>query len=230
MPELKRYSVIDSHMKRELLLLQGTGCIWKKCKFCDYYNDTSIDPFVVNKPVIDRISGVYGVVDVINSGSFFEIDEQTKIYLRDKLSEKKIKTLWCESHWLYHSRLEEIRSFFQNTVVKFRIGIETFNSVIRDSWLKGIPKNITAELISKYFDGVCLLACVEGQTKESIINDIKTAMEYFSYFNINVFTENSTSLKSDKDLKEWFKTDVYPHLTECDNVEVLIENTDLGVG
>ena len=37
MTELIRYSEITKGMKREFLLLQGTGCRWRKCTFCDYY-------------------------------------------------------------------------------------------------------------------------------------------------------------------------------------------------
>ena len=230
MCELERYSVINTHMKREFLLLQGTGCIWRKCTFCDYYNDISADPFDVNKTVIDKISGIYSTVDVINSGSIFELDSNTMSYLRDKLIEKKVKTLWCESHWLYHNRLDEIREYFKGIEVKFRIGAETFDSDLRKSWNKGIAENITAEKIAEYFDGACLLVCVKGQTKESIIRDIELAYKNFCYFNVNVFMENSTNEKADKDLIKWFTNEVAPKLEEYDNIEVLLNNTDLGVG
>lgn len=230
MCELERYSVINTHMKREFLLLQGTGCIWRKCTFCDYYNDISADPFTVNKSVIDKISGIYSTVDVINSGSIFELDSNTMYYLREKLIEKGVKTLWCESHWLYHNSLDEIREYFKGIEVKFRIGAETFNSDLRKSWNKGIAENITAEKIAEYFDGACLLVCVKGQTKESIIRDIELAYKNFSYFNVNVFMENSTKEKADKDLIKWFTNEVAPKLEEYDNIEVLLNNTDLGVG
>ena len=91
MSELVRYARIHAHMNREFLLLQGEGCVWRKCAFCDYYDDVSDDPFSVNKPIIDRITGVYGVVDVINSGSVFEIDSCTMDYLRRTLMEKGVQ-------------------------------------------------------------------------------------------------------------------------------------------
>ena len=228
--ELDRYSVVNNHLKRELLLLQGHGCIWKKCKFCDYYNDISDKPFEINKPIIDKITGLYGVVDVINSGSFFELDDKTKEYLKHKLLEKKVETLWCECHWLYHNRLKEIREYFNGIQVKFRIGAETFDCNMRSKWNKGIANNITAKDISEYFDGACLLVCVEGQSKESIINDIEQAFKYFEYFNVNVFMENSTPIKKDKQLEEWFVKKIAPELEKCSNIEVLVNNTDLGVG
>ena len=230
MDELERYSVIDSHMKREFLLLQGTGCIWKKCTFCDYHNDISKNPYEVNKEVIDKISGKYSVIDVINSGSIFELDSKTLEYLKDKIAEKNIKTLWCESHWLYHKRLDEIRNYFKGVNVKFRIGAETFDPNMRKKWNKGIPENITAKKISNFFDGACLLVCVQGQTKESILKDIELAKNNFEYFNVNVFVENSTDVKVDKELKKWFTEEIAPQLEKYNNIEVLIDNTDLGVG
>lgn len=230
MDELERYSVIDSHMKREFLLLQGTGCIWKKCTFCDYHKDISKNPYEVNKAVIDKISGKYSVIDVINSGSIFELDSKTLEYLKDKIAEKNIKTLWCESHWLYHKRLDEIRNYFKGINVKFRIGAETFDPIMRKKWNKGIPENITAKKISNFFDGACLLVCVQGQTKESILNDIELAKNNFEYFNVNVFVENSTDVKVDKELKKWFTEEIAPQLEKYNNIEVLIDNTDLGVG
>ena len=227
---MDRYSLINDHLKRELLLLQGLGCVWKKCTFCDYYEDKSNNAFETNKEVIDKITGIYKMVDVINSGSIFELDKKTKEYLKTKLIEKKVETMWCESHFIYRNKLDEIRNFFHPIKVKFRVGAETFDPNLRDKWQKGIPKEINVKDIAKYFDGVCLLICVKGQTKEIIIEDIKKAYENFEYFNINVFNPNSTNEKLDYELLDWFKKDIYPYLTKYDNIEVLINNTDLGVG
>ena len=52
-----RYSLITDKFPREFILLQGKGCFWKKCKFCDYYNDISKNPFDINSQVIDKITG-----------------------------------------------------------------------------------------------------------------------------------------------------------------------------
>ena len=85
--------------------------------------------------------------------------------------------------------VKEIREYFNGIQVKFRIGAETFDCNMRSKWNKGIANNITAKDISEYFDGACLLVCVEGQSKESIINDIEQAFKYFEYFNVNVFMD-----------------------------------------
>ena len=64
-----RYSKIFEKFPREFILLQGSGCFWKKCKFCDYFEDVSEDPFELNSKVIEKITGEFGILDVINSGS-----------------------------------------------------------------------------------------------------------------------------------------------------------------
>ena len=71
---MNRYSVIRGNFPREFLLLQGTGCRWGKCTFCDYHGDTSDTPFSVNRKVLEQVTGKYGVLDIINSGSAMELD------------------------------------------------------------------------------------------------------------------------------------------------------------
>lgn len=230
MSDLQRYSLIKTKIPREFILLQGKGCIWKKCTYCDYHSDVSDDPFKVNKPIIEQLNGEYGVLDVINSGSAMELDGKTLSLLQDKVEDLKINTLWFEAHWVYHKKLNEFSKFFPATKVKYRIGIETFDANLRNSWNKGIPNDLQVKNITKYFKGVCLLCCIEGQTKEIILNDINIALNNFEYFSVNVFNENSTNIKRDNKLFEWFKNDVAPKLENEDRVEVLMNNTDLGIG
>ena len=89
---MDRYAVIDTKMPREFVLLQGTGCRWKRCTFCDYHTDVSCNPFEVNSLVLDKVTGVHGVLDVINSGSGIELDDQTITKLKRVVEEKKIHT------------------------------------------------------------------------------------------------------------------------------------------
>ncbi len=229
MNELVRYSLITEKMKREFLLLQGTGCIWKKCKFCDYHLDKSNNPYKINKPILERVTGLFGVLDIINSGSCFELDKNTVNLIKKKVNDLKIHTLWFESHWLYKDKLNEFSDLFKCNV-NFRVGIESFDINFRNSLNKGIPKYINAEEISKYFRGCCLLVGLKGQTQNSILNDIKTAKKYFDYFSVNVFVENSTKLKRDENLIKWFVSDVYPKIKDNPKIEILLNNTDLGVG
>ena len=87
---MERYSLITTGMKREFILLQGTGCRWKKCTFCDYYEDVSENPFEINKQVLGNVTGIYGVLDIINSGSCQEYDEETIRLIQKTTAEKNI--------------------------------------------------------------------------------------------------------------------------------------------
>ena len=87
---MDRYSLIRTKMPREFVLLQGTGCCWHRCAFCDYHTDVSDNPFKVNRPVLERVTGEYGVLDVINSGSAMELDSDTLELLKRVVREKGI--------------------------------------------------------------------------------------------------------------------------------------------
>lgn len=114
--------------------------------------------------------------------------------------------------------------------IKFRCGIETFDPELRKRWNKGVPESVTAEEVARYFQGVCLLCCTEGETRERIVRDIELARKHFEYFSVNVFCNNTTKIKRDPELVEWFVREVYPTIKDDPRIEVLIDNTDLGVG
>lgn len=227
---MKRYALIHTKMPRELVLLQGTGCRWGQCTFCDYHSDTSDNPFAVNEPILRQVTGKYGVLDIINSGSAMELDEKTINLIREVVREKHIHTLWFEAHYMYRKKLTDFARLFAPTQVKFRCGVETFSPTLRNHWRKGIPTDVTAEDVAKHFQGVCLLCCTEGENRDHILTDIALARQYFEYFSVNVFCNNSTSVRQDKALAQWFASEVYPQLEEDIKVEVLMGNTDLGVG
>lgn len=227
---MDRYSLIETKMPREFLLLQGQGCRWGKCTFCDYHSDASPTPFATNKAVLDRVTGKYKRLDIINSGSAMELDEATIEYIKKIVIDKDIKELWFEAHYMYRNKLANFAKQFAPAVVKFRCGIESFDAKSRKSWNKGVPDNVTVADVAKYFKGVCLLCCVQGDNKERILNDIATAIQHFEYFSVNLFCDNSTQVKRDVELAEWFIKEVYPQIKDNNRIEVLIDNTDLGVG
>ena len=227
---MERYAIIHTILPREFVLLQGTGCRWKKCTFCDYHADVSDNPFAVNKGVLAQVQGVYGVLDVINSGSAMELDEQTIEMIKEVVREKQIHTLWFEAHYMYWHKLAKFAEQFDGVEVKFRCGVESFDGSLRQQWNKGIAASVTAQDVAKHFQGVCLLCCTQGDNKERILKDIALAEQYFEYASVNVFCENSTSLKRDNALAKWFVEEVYPNLKDSSKIEVLVENTDLGVG
>ena len=227
---MKRYALIHTVLPREFVLLQGTGCRWKRCSFCDYHGDVSDDPFAVNREVLAQVQGVYGVLDVINSGSAMELDAQTVAMIREVVKEKKIHTLWFEAHYMYKNQLAKFAEQFEGIQVKFRCGVESFDGQLRNRWQKGIAASVTATDVAKYFRGVCLLCCTEGDSKERILRDIELAEQYFEYASVNVFCENTTAVKCDDELAKWFVRNVYPTLKQSKKIEILINNTDLGVG
>ena len=227
---MDRYALIHTKMPREFVLLQGTGCRWKKCTFCDYHDDVSEHPFTINESVLRQVTGQYGVLDVINSGSALELDVETIALIKEVVKEKQIHTLWFEAHYMYRKKLASFAEQFAPVQVKFRCGVETFDAGLRDAWKKGIPSTVTPEDVAKYFQGVCLLCCTQGESKEHIMKDIEIAQTYFEYFSVNVFCNNSTSVKQDKELPQWFAREVYPKIKDEKGIEVLMENTDLGVG
>ena len=235
---MNRYSKITEKFPREFVLLQGTGCKWRQCTFCDYHTDVSTDPFEVNRLVLEQVTGEYGVLDVINSGSAFELDDRTISLLQRIIVEKNIHTLWCEMHWMYRNRLDQfierinsnLLPLASNLKIKFRCGIETFNPQLRQQWHKGVPTSVTPEDVARHFQGICLLCCVEGQTKETILSDIELAQRHFEYFSVNLFCNNTTSVRRDEALVKWFIQEVYPKIKDNPKIEILIENSDLGVG
>ena len=227
---MERYALISTKMPREFVLLQGMGCRWKKCTFCDYHDDVSEHPFQVNAPILRQVTGQYGVLDVINSGSALELDEDTLSLIKEVVKEKHIHTLWFEAHYMYRKKLADFARQFAPARVKFRCGVETFDAELRDSWKKGIPSSVTPEDIARYFQGVCLLCCTQGESKEHIIKDIDIAKKHFEYFSVNVFCNNTTSVQQDAELASWFAREVYPRIKDEEGIEVLMENTDLGVG
>lgn len=227
---MDRYSLISTKMQREFVLLQGTGCRWHRCTFCNYHEDVGPSPYEVNKDVLSKVTGKYGVLDVINSGSAMELDADTVELIKEVVREKGIHTLWFEAHFMYRNRLDSFAAQFAPVAVKFRCGIESFDPQLRKRWNKGVPEWVTASDVAAHFNGVCLLCCTTDDTPERILADIRTAGKYFEYFSVNVFCDNGTPVKRNDELVEWFRREVYPVIKDEPAIEVLIENTDLGVG
>jgi hypothetical protein len=73
------------------------------------------------------------------------------------------------------------------------------------------------------------LVGIKGQTKEMISNDIAILLKHFERGCINIFVNNTTPVKADPELISWFR-DEYSCLDKMENIEVLWNNTDFGVG
>ncbi|NLV93869.1 MAG: radical SAM protein, partial [Candidatus Riflebacteria bacterium] len=75
----------------------------------------------------------------------------------------------------------------------------------------------------------CIMVGIKGQTKEMINNDLKIVMHNFEHATINIFVNNSTQIKADPELIQWFKNE-YEYLLKSKNLDLLLDNTDFGVG
>lgn len=228
---MNRYNKITNKNCREIVLLKSFTCAWGKCKFCDYTDDNSnnIEEIVkLNKEVLANVTGEYGVLEVINSGSCFELPKETLNMIRDIIKEKNIKKLFLESHWMYRNRLQEMKDFM-GIPITFKIGVETFNNEFREKYLNKHANFKTPEEVRAYFDSPCIMVGIKGQTKEMIDYDIYILKKYFKLGTINVFTNNSTEVKRDDELVEWF-IKKYSYLNDDPTIEILYENTDFGVG
>ena len=228
---MDRYNKITNKNNREIVLLRAFPCIWGKCSFCDYIDDNGRDEEELNKlnkEVLNNITGEFGVLEVINSGSCFEIPKETMNYIKKIVDKKKIKLLFFESHWCYRNRLDEIRNFF-NIPIIFKIGVETFDYDFRNNFLNKNAKFKDVKEVAEKFQSVCLMVGIKGQTKEMIRKDIEILLENFKYATINIFVDNTTSIKRDEELVQWFREE-YSYLDNHPTIEVLYHNTDFGVG
>ena len=110
------------------------------------------------------------------------------------------------------------------------MGLETFDDDFRiNTYNKRFRLNETKlKQLSQELYSVCLLVCVEGQTKEMIRNDIEQGMRLFQSITINVFTNNGTLVKRDDELYRWFAKN-FAALQTHPNVELLLDNHELGV-
>lgn len=228
-----RYNKIKDKHQREIVLLKSFPYKYGKCSFCNYIEDNSLNEEEidrVNFEVLKEITGEYGVLEVINSGSVFELTPKTLAEIKRIVIEKNIKTLYFEIYYGYIKRLKEIRDYFKGIEIRFRMGLETFDNEYR---IKGYNKNFSLNEeqlleIGKEVYSVCLLICTKGQSKEMIKRDIELGLKYFKAITINIFIDNGTIVKRDNELVKWF-VENYSYLADDDRVELLIDNKDLGV-
>lgn len=209
-----RYSVIEDKNPREIVMLVGDGCKWRKCRFCDYHLDSSKDieaNFQLNKQVLSNVTGKFGELEVINSGSFVDLDKKTIELIKQICLKKGIKEIHFECHYMHKDDVQNFKNSFLNIGIKpiIKLGLETFDYDLREKVLvKGIS----------------------GQTKESMISDIETGLKYFSRICVNIMVENQMPIKPDKKVIEQFVEYVYPLYKDNDRVDILLNNTDFGVG
>lgn len=235
MTDLTRYSVICDKNPREIALLRGRGCAWRRCRFCDYHLDCSKDEqdnLAVNRAVLGQVTGAFGRLEVINSGSFFELDSSSVALVEQVCREKNIRDLHVESHWVYRTRIPALRAQFETLGVHLhvKIGVESFDANFRERVLdKGIDETDPAA-IAEQFDECCLLFGLSGQTALSMLSDIQTGLAHFDRVCVNLMVENATDVRPDADVHQLFVREIYPRFKDDPRVDILLNNTDFGVG
>lgn len=232
---MERYSVIEEKNKREIVLLRGNGCSWRKCRFCDYHLDFSKDDTEndnLNFLELSKITGIHKKLEVINSGSFVELSEKTINLIEEICIKKDIKEVHFECHYSLKHELSPIRERFlkHNINVVIKIGVETFDYLFRESYLdKGIDTDNPQD-IADYFDECCLLQGIPGQTAETMISDIEIGLKYFQRVCVNIMQSNKKPIKPDPRVIEIFANKVFPIYKDNIRVDILMENTAFGVG
>lgn len=230
-----RYSVIEEKNPREIVLLRGQGCRHRRCRFCDYHLDFSPDPkenHQLNVKELAQITGIYNKLEVINSGSFVELPQDTMDYILQVVAEKNITEIHFECHWMFREEVAQLRRLFgeRGVTVVVKIGVETFDMLFRECYLDKGMGNATAPEIAAYFDECCLLQGIPGQTVASMTQDIETGLAHFQRVCVNIMQENGKAIKPDPRVRTLFEQEVFPRYEENPRVDILMENTAFGVG
>ncbi len=233
--QMVRYSIITQKNPREIVLLRGSGCKWRRCRFCDYHLDYSKDEaanFMLNQQVLKNITGRYHCLEVINSGSFCDLDHATMAEIKTICRAKNITQIHFECHFRDRAKIKTLRADFAaiGVTVKVKIGVETFDALFRESYLeKGIDTDCPAA-IAKDFNECCLLMGLPGQTIASMRSDIETGLSHFERVCVNIMERNSKPIQPDPAVITQFQTEVAPNYQNNPRVDILMHNTDFGVG
>ncbi|WP_330686534.1 hypothetical protein [uncultured Acetatifactor sp.] len=94
---------------------------------------------------------------------------------------------------------------------------------------KGIPERKPA-LIGRGFDEANLLFGIRGQTLDSMTRDISLGLACFERICVNIMCPNTTQLEPDGHVISVFMDKIYPKYKDDQRADILIQNTDFGVG
>ncbi len=231
-PNLMRYGRYLGHHPREVVLLKGLPCIWSRCSFCDYIDDNTNDEAEIQRVAdeeLAKVTGQYGRLQVINSGSIQELPLAVREQIKRLLAERGIADFWTESYWAYRKDYEATRRFFGVETHLF-LGVETFDDNLRNGVLNKSMHWDSPDDVAAATDSICLMIGIRGQTKDIIRRDIDILRSKFRYGIINLFTENRLSAGlMDSEIKAWFREE-FAGLEDDPNLNVLWQNTDFGVG
>jgi hypothetical protein len=230
--QLVRYARYSGNLPREVVLLKGLPCIWSRCTFCDYIDDNTTDEAAIARVAdmeLAKVTGEFGRLQVINSGSVQELPLTVRQQIRALVAARNINEFWTESYWAYRKDYEETRAYFGVPTYLF-LGVETFDDDLRNSVLNKAMHWKSVDEVAAATDSICLMIGFRGQTPDIIRRDIDLLLKKFKYGFINMFSENRLSAGlMDEGIKDWFRIE-YAWLEKEPNLTVLWENTGLGVG
>lgn len=195
-------------------------------------NNIEEEQYQINFRALERVTGEFGVLEAINSGSIFELNEKSFRRLLEVCKKRKIKRLIVESHYMYKSHIMDLKERCSKLGITLQVkgGVETFDSEFREKILnKGFGYPSLSDL-QEVFDIVNLLVGVKGQTLEQVEDDIKVGMENFDRVCVNLYKEMEDIMPADEELKRRFMQSIYPTYKDFENIDILVENTDFGVG
>ena len=183
---MERYSVIKEKNPREIVLLKGFSCAYGKCAFCNYILDNTNNEEEmkkVNFEALSRVTGEYGVLEVINSGSVFELNGTTLEKIREVCKEKNIKILYFEAYFGYLNRLNEIREYFSEQEVRFAFGLETFDNdyrtkVLKKNFIVHTLQNLYCQLKFQYLAYLCILDKFLIETMLQVLHLFRSLYHY----------------------------------------------------
>ena len=174
----------------------------------------------LNAQVLENVTGEFGVLEVIDSASCFELPKPTLALIRQIVWEKHIERLFFESHWMYRRQLQKMRDYM-GVPITYKIGVETFDNDFRQRVLNKNADFKTPEEVAEYFDSPCIMVGIQGQTKEMIDRDMEILKTYFKLGTVNVYTNNTTAIKKDDALISWFRNK-YKYLDDDPAIEVAV--------
>lgn len=232
---MKRYGVADSSstdVKRELVLLRGGGCAWNKCSFCDFCDDHSqfghLNYTEVNQKVLSQVTGEFGVLQILCSGSFSELDILTVNHIKRLCVELNIRHLIIESHIMYKDSFDQLRNAFLPTKLSIIAGVESFDVNYRELVLTKGYGFVGARYIANQFNWCNLLYGLESSDLDRLKHDVLLALDYFEVVSINMFTDNTTTLKrDDAKVVEFFASDFFNQVVR-NNPQIELLDSKLG--
>jgi hypothetical protein len=229
---MQRYAAITGKLPREIVLLRGRPCIWGRCTFCDYIDDNTSDDALIERVAAEelaKVTGRFGRIEVLNSGSIQELTPSARERIRDLLCRLNITEFICESYWAYRRSFAETRAFFR-VPTRIKLGVETFDPHLRNVVLNKAMHFESAEDVARLTDTICLLVGFRGQTRDSVRRDMDLLLRHFRYGCVSLFTANRLSRDLiDEDIKTWFREE-FAGLDDHPTMEVLWTNTAWGIG